>query len=129
MRQTPQREAILGVLEGTDRPLRVEEIWERMAEPRSGLPTIYRNLERFVDQGWVESLLGRDQVMRFVRCKTRSHHHHVQCEACGRSVEVDGCAVEEAITTLEARSGFQITRHQLQLFGLCPQCAKAAKRG
>ena len=122
MRQTPQREAILRVLQASDRPLTVEEIWDRMAENRSGLPTIYRNLERFVEKGWAESLLGADQVMRFVRCHSVSHHHHLQCEGCGRTVEVDGCAVMGAIASLESQSGFRITRHQLQLFGLCAKC-------
>lgn len=125
MRQTPQREYILRVLQGSDRPLTVEEIWERMEEHRSGLPTIYRNLERFVNEGWAESLMGSDQVMRFVRCTTRSHHHHLQCEQCGRVVEVDVCGVKEILTELEQTSGFQITRHQLLLFGLCPQCQQS----
>ena len=58
MRQTPQREGILRVLKNSDRPLTVEEIWERMPERRSGLPTVYRNLERFVREGWAESIMG-----------------------------------------------------------------------
>ena len=125
MRQTPQRENILRVLQGSDRPLTVEEIWERMEEPRSGLPTIYRNLERFVSEGWAESLMGSDQVMRFVRCSSPHHHHHLQCEKCGRVVEVDACGVQGILTELEQTSGFEITRHQLQLFGLCPRCKHA----
>lgn len=131
MRQTPQREAILRVLQGTDRPLTVEEIWERMGENRSGLPTIYRNLERFVKEGWAESMLGKDQVMRFVRCQSRHHHHHVQCEVCGRTGEVDGCAVGTAIASMEAQSGFRITKHQLLLFGICRECQshEHVKRG
>lgn len=128
MRQTPQREAILRVLQASDRPLTVEEIWALMAENRSGLPTIYRNLERFVEKGWAESLLGADQVMRFVRCHSATHHHHLQCEACGRTIEVDGCAVIGAIASIEAQSGFRITRHQLQLFGLCAQCRPEKER-
>lgn len=129
LRQTPQREAILRVLQASNRPLSVEEIWEGMAEDRSGLPTIYRNLERFVKEGWAESILGEDQVMRFVRCTSHHHHHHLQCERCGRTVEVDGCAVQDALASLEQRSGFHITRHRLDLFGVCPTCATAADRG
>jgi Fe2+ or Zn2+ uptake regulation protein len=129
LRQTPQREAILRVLRAAERPLTVEEIWEGMAEERSGLPTIYRNLERFVHEGWAESLLGPDQVMRFVRCSSPRHHHHLQCERCGRTVEVDGCAMTEALGRFEAQSGFRITRHHLQLFGLCPACESSANRG
>jgi Fe2+ or Zn2+ uptake regulation protein len=122
MRQTPQREAILRVLEASDRPLTVEEIWGSMEARRSGLPTVYRNLERFVQEGWAESILGPDQVMRFVRCLSAHHHHHLSCEQCGRMVEVDGCGLETSLAAMEIRSGFRVTRHQLHLFGICPQC-------
>ncbi|HZU52667.1 MAG TPA: transcriptional repressor [Holophagaceae bacterium] len=127
LKQTPQRQAILAVLQGSDRPLTVEEIWEGMEGRRSGLPTVYRNLERFVQEGWAESILGPDQVMRFVRCESAHHHHHLQCEACGRMVEVDGCGLDEALSRMVEKAGFTLTRHQLALFGLCPACA--AKKG
>ncbi|MEI6593235.1 MAG: Fur family transcriptional regulator [Holophagaceae bacterium] len=122
MRRTPQREGILQVLKETDRPLTVEEIWERMPERRSGLPTVYRNLDRFVSQGWAESIVGADQVMRFVRCDSRHHHHHLQCEACGRTAEVSACGLSSSLQEIETLSGFSITRHQLLLFGLCQAC-------
>ncbi len=128
MRQTPQRQGILRVLGDSDRPLSVEEIWERMPERRSGLPTIYRNLERFVQEGWAESIQGGDQIMRFVRCESRHHHHHLQCERCGRTTEVDACGMESSFTEMERRSGFRITRHQLILFGLCPACRSEKDR-
>jgi len=122
MRQTLQREGILRVLKDSDRPLTVEEIWERVPERRSGLPTVYRNLERFVREGWAESILGSDQVLRFVRCDSRHHHHHLQCEQCGRTAEVDACGLDEALRKLESISGFEITHHQLLLFGRCATC-------
>jgi len=125
MRQTPQREAILKVLQASDRPLTVEEIWESMEKRRSGLPTVYRNLERFVTEGWAESLMGQDQVMRFVLCRSAHHHHHLSCETCGRMVEVDACGIEESLAGMEKLSGYRITRHQLNLFGVCPSCREA----
>jgi Fur family transcriptional regulator, ferric uptake regulator len=129
MRQTPQRERILRVLKDSDRPLTVEEIWERMPEKRSGLPTVYRNLERFVREGWAESILDANQVMRFIRCDSQHHHHHLQCERCGRTAEVDACGLEESLQKLESLSGFKITRHQLMLFGLCSACLADAAAG
>ncbi len=125
LRQTPQREAILRVLAQADRPLSVEEIWGRMDGQRSGLPTIYRNLERFVAEGWAETLLAPDQTMRFVGCRSRRHHHHLQCEACGRAVEVDACGLEATLAAVAAETGFLVTRHQLQIYGRCPACRGA----
>jgi len=126
LRKTRPREAILAVLGAADRPLSAEEIWRRMPGRRSGLPTVYRNLERFVAEGWAEGFQGKDQVMRYVRCLSRGHHHHVQCEACGRVSEIEGCGLEAALELLQQRSGFQLTRHELQLFGLCPACREGS---
>jgi len=125
MRHTPQREAILRVLQAADRPLTAEEIWAGMAQQRSGIPTVYRNLERFVREGWAESLQGPDQVMRFVRCRSAHHHHHLACDVCGRMVEVDVCGLGPSLLDMEQISGFRITRHQLTVFGICPDCQAA----
>ena len=125
MRQTPQREAILRVLQSSDRPMTVDEICRAMDQQRSGVPTVYRNLERFVREGWVESVLGQDQVMRFVRCHSAQHHHHLSCEQCGRMVEVDICGIEPSLAVMEKSTGFQVTRHQLNVFGICPRCQAA----
>lgn len=127
LRKTNPREAILEVLQTSDRPLTVEEIRARMLNRASGLPTIYRNLEQFVEKGWAESILGEDQVMRFVRCHTGHHHHHLQCERCGRVVEVEGCGLEQGLADIEGKSGFLITRHKLMLYGLCGACRPAGK--
>jgi len=121
LKATPQRRAILKVLEASERPLSVEDIRQQLGG-RSGIPTIYRNLQCFVEQGWAESLAGADQIMRFVRCHSTGHHHHIQCEVCGRTAEVQTCAVEASLATLGRPAGFHVTRHQLALFGLCPEC-------
>jgi len=126
-RATPQRQAILQVLEASDRPLNVEEILSRMEGNRSGIPTVYRNLQQFAEQGWIESIVLTDNTMRFVRCSSSTHHHHILCEQCGRMVELEGCGIQKAVTAMASRSGFQITRHQIQLFGLCPECQAKAR--
>ncbi|MBK8726870.1 MAG: transcriptional repressor [Holophagaceae bacterium] len=122
MKVTPQRQGILSVLDFARRPLSVEEISQRLSEPRPGLSTIYRNLERFIQEGWAESMPGSDQIMRFLKCHSGAHHHHIQCEECGCVVEVGACEIEPLLREAKDLGGFTITRHRLQLFGLCPTC-------
>jgi Fur family ferric uptake transcriptional regulator len=58
------------------------------------------------------------------RCST-GHHHHLVCRSCGRTVEVEGAAVERwAARTAEA-NGFADVSHTLEVFGTCPACAAA----
>lgn len=110
------------MLEGAGGPLTVEEIRGRMTGRRPGIPTVYRNLQRFVQEGWAEALVGPDQVLRFVRCHSRHHHHHLVCEGCGRSVEVEACGILGGLAAIEEQTGFRVTRHLLQLFGRCLAC-------
>jgi len=123
MKVTPQRQAILSVLEGVDHPLSVQELSEQLGHPRPSHSTIYRNLERFNQEGWTESMIGPDQTMRFMRCRSGSHHHHIQCEKCGHVAELEICGIENYLTEADALCGFKLTRQYLQLFGLCPTCA------
>lgn len=124
LKRTPQRQAILSALADADRPLTAEEIAGRMSGKRPGLPTIYRNLERFVQEGWAECLLGSDQIQRFVRCCSPHPHHHILCEGCGRTAEIDCPGLGGAFDELAKAMGFKVTRHQLTLFGLCAECQR-----
>ena len=122
LRVTRQREAILRVLEGSDPPLSAEEILGRMQGFPTGVPTVYRNLRQFVGQGWVEPVIGSDKALRFIRCRSARHHHHILCEHCGKMAEVDVSELGDTLDAFAEQSGFRITRHLLQWFGLCPEC-------
>ena len=132
LKVTQARRTLLRVLESSPHPLTVDEIVERLPVPRPGRPTIYRNLERFIQEAWVESFVDRNQVQRFLRCGSTTHHHHIHCERCRRTAELDGCALQETLGAFERQTGFLVTRHQLQVYGLCPECQKSprpAKKG
>lgn len=122
LRATRQREQVLQILEKSERPLSVEDIREQIVLGQSGVPTIYRNLDLFAKKGLVEVWVGPDLVMRFIRCRSLGHHFHIQCEKCGSVLEFDDCGFASILRQMQDRSGFRITRHQLQLFGLCSAC-------
>jgi Fe2+ or Zn2+ uptake regulation protein len=44
MKVTEAREVLLQVLEASDHSLTLDEIYDRLDQPRPGRPTIYRNL-------------------------------------------------------------------------------------
>ena len=48
------------------------------------------------------------------------HHHHLTCRNCGRSVEVEGRAVEQWAEKVAAEAGFTDVGHTVELFGLAP---------
>jgi Fur family ferric uptake transcriptional regulator len=79
-------------------------------------------LQLLVDAGEVDAtrLPGGEQVFR--RC-SRSHHHHLVCRQCGKTVEVTGPDVEQWADRVAAEHGFTDVAHTVEIFGTCADCA------
>ena len=69
----------------------------------------------------VDVLRGGDGEARYRRCST-THHHHLVCRSCGRTVEVEGPTVERWATTVAQQHGYADVSHTLEIFGVCASC-------
>jgi Fur family ferric uptake transcriptional regulator len=47
------------------------------------------------------------------------HHHHFRCEVCERTFDIEGCPGDLARFL---PPGFELTGHDLTLFGRCAAC-------
>ena len=91
----------------------------RAAGTRIGLTTVYRALQSMADTGEVDVLRQPDGESVYRRCSTPRHHHHLVCRKCGRTVEVDGPAVERWADKVAAEHGFSEVEHTVEVFGTC----------
>ncbi len=122
-RSTRQRRAVGAILDDLDgfaSAQEIHEILQRRGE-RVGLSTVYRNLQFLVDAAEVDSLRGDDGEVRYRRCSA-GHHHHLVCRSCGRTVEVEGPAVERWADRVAEEHGFSDIAHTLEIFGTCEKC-------
>lgn len=124
-RVTPQRALIARLAAARPCAFTVDELAEtvRSLDPAIGLATLYRAVSAMEGCGFLERVGERDGSALYLRCHASGsgeHHHHVVCEGCGR-VEFAGCPLPELDDA--ARSGFLVTRHEVTLYGLCPDCA------
>ena len=90
-----------------------------------GLTTVYRHLQALSEQGSVDAIRDDNGETLYRQCETTAHHHHLTCRGCGRSVEVEGRAVEQWAEKVAAEAGFTDVGHTVELFGRCPACAAA----
>ena len=123
VRLTPQRQAVLSALEAaTDHPT-AAEVFERVrvAVPGIGPATVYRTLGLLVDQGLALELnLGDGSAARYDGNTDR--HDHLVCSECGAAIDVDGALPAQLVQEITARTGYTVTRYDLQFHGLCPAC-------
>lgn len=89
-----------------------------------GLATVYRALQSLVDAGKADILRTESGEATYRWC-SETHHHHLVCRWCGRTVEVRGPGVEQWANAMAAEHGYADVSHTLELFGTCAECAKS----
>ena len=87
----------------------------------TGLATVYRALQKAATENTVDVIRKDDGEALYRLCAT-GHHHHLVCTSCGKTVEVEGSAVEKWANTVAKNNGFKKVSHVVELFGLCQKC-------
>ena len=122
MQRAKQQLAVFRALGEADGPLSARELWSRLSGTGVGLATVYRALQRGVEEGTLESVEGLGSGVRY-EPKDREHHHHFLCSTCDHAFDLFGCV--EGLESL-LPDGFQMTGHEVVLHGTCDACGTAA---
>lgn len=125
-RTTRQRRAVYDVLVESENFASAQELYQRLRAigVKVGLATVYRTLGAMANDGDIDVLRGEDGELRYRRCATDAHHHHLVCRHCGRVVEVVGPALESWVADAARRHGFADVDHTLEFVGTCGDCVR-----
>lgn len=123
LKSTPQRLAVIHVLHSTEKYLSINEILEGVKEllPKTGLATIYRTLDMFVELGIVMRVHFPDGCHSYT-ISPKDHSHHMVCTKCDTVFNFSECPINELNSSLLKQKGFKVNRHFVQLFGECQDC-------
>ena len=123
-RNTRQRGEVLALLQEVEGARSAQQLYLMLRErgAKVGLTTVYRTLQMLVDAGDADAtrLPGGEQLFRLC---SPTHHHHLVCRTCGKTVEVAGPAVERWADEVAADNGFTDVGHTMEIFGICRDCA------
>ncbi|MEU4421749.1 Fur family transcriptional regulator [Actinoplanes sp. NPDC024001] len=123
-RSTRQRGEVMALLQEMDGARSAQQLHMMLRErgAKVGLTTVYRTLQLLVDAGDADAtrLPGGEQLFRLC---SRTHHHHLVCRDCGKTVEVAGPAVERWADQVATDNGFTDVSHTIEIFGTCRDCA------
>ena len=124
VRNTRQRSAVSALLREVEGFHSAQDLHAMLRDrgERVGLTTVYRTLQGLADAGEIDVMRPPGGEHLYRRC-SEGHHHHLVCRGCGRTVEVEGPAVETWADRVAAQHGFVDVSHTLEIFGTCPACA------
>ena len=125
-RATRQRAAIGEMLDQLADFRSAQDIHEELRRRGEGigLTTVYRTLQALAEAGEIDVLRTAAGEASYRRCSD-SHHHHLVCRRCGRTVEVEGPAVEHWAEKVATEHGFAEIDHTVEIIGVCAACRAA----
>lgn len=122
---TNQREIILYTLYNNEEHFSSEELYtlikREYPDLSVGIATVYRTLTVLEENGLVSSISLGAQGKKY-EIANKPHHDHIICEKCDKIVEFENDKIEELQHTIAKENDFQLTKHIMQLYGICKEC-------
>jgi Fur family ferric uptake transcriptional regulator len=120
---TRPRQTVLDIVAQADHRLTPAEVYQKAKAryPRVGLTTVYRTLDLLVELGYIQRIHLEGGCHSYASA-LQPHGHQIICSNCGRTEEFAECDLDPLIKTLQAKTGYTISVHMLELMGQCPDC-------
>ena len=121
-KETSQKEAILRVLRSSNSHPTADWVYAEVRKdiPNVSLGTVYRNLRLLQERGEILELAFNGGSSRFDG--TSHNHYHFRCMKCGQVFDIDEKVDRKLDERIARKTGFKISRHQLEFRGLCQEC-------
>jgi len=122
-RITPQRIAVLKILALSNGHPSVEGIYEQVRRdfPTTSLATVYKTVTLLKELNEVLELGFPEGSNRYDGNRPYPHPHLI-CTKCKKIIDPDLASLADVTQELVSDTGFKITSHRLDFFGICPEC-------
>lgn len=126
VKMTPQRLAILEIMEGNRSHPSAQEVYGQLLEvhPTASFATVYNTLEMLKRMGLVRDLTIDRERVRYDPDVTP--HHHAICSGCGRIFDVSEDDVPKVGVPSGLSEAFEVTGHHIEFYGICMGCRENA---
>ena len=130
LKTTRQRSLILDAFLETEGHASVDDLLAvvRSADPHVSAATVYRTMKLLTECGLARAQQFGDGQTRFERSSKEEHHDHLLCTRCGAIEEFEDDRIEALQAEIARARGYQLTRHRMDLFGVCRTCQRADQK-
>jgi len=126
-RITPQRLAVLRILATSQDHPSVDQIYQEVKTqfPTTSLATVYKTVALLKELNEVLELGFHDGNNRYDGHKPFPHPH-VICTRCCSIMDPELVSLDDLSREMGKKTGYKISTHRLDFFGLCPECQRKA---
>lgn len=122
-RLTAARRAVVETIQKSTRALTPLEVFDmaRKQYRALGLVSVYRTLEKLEELHIIQRVHQPQGCQAFISA-SRGHEHLLLCQRCGKVNFFAGDDLDALIQSISKKTGYKVSEHWLQLFGLCEAC-------
>lgn len=91
------------------------------SSPSVGRATVFRTLRLLQDIGALCQVMLDNGTMEY-RLTSGGHHHHIVCSRCSATSDFATCDIQNLLTELGHRMGYEVDAHRLEVYGICYRC-------
>lgn len=127
LRVTPQRQAIMDTVFGTDEHFTAEQLlkWSRQRDRSVSRATVYRTLPLLTESGLVREMdFGKDHKFYDPNYADHPNHAHIICQDCERIVEFESRKIAKLEGEISHELGFSLQSQRLEITGSCETLKK-----
>ena len=114
---------MLDILVNYDEHLSAAQLYERLLDrfPTMSLATVYKTINLLKDMGEITEISFSDGDTHY-DASNPTPHIHLICTQCHRISDVPFITAPNLTEELAAQTGYQITGHRFDFYGICPDC-------
>ncbi len=126
---TPQRGTILEFISSQKTHFHAEDLIQSLKERGMAVSraTVFRTLGHLQDAGLIRQVVSDHSSGKYEFLGDCHHHEHMTCAKCGEVFEFHDKLLEQRIESVVRKSGFAMSRHSVQIWGVCRRCNEQVK--
>lgn len=125
LRNSKNRNEVISVLMNENVPISVDDIFYKLKSKsennKLSLSTVYRIIDKLIELNIVRKA-STDEKKTLYELTQKGHRHYIICTKCKKMIALDTCPIKELEEKIYQNTGFHITGHKYELYGICQDC-------